>query len=441
MRLNARWVFVVLLYALAGVAQQPVNGGSSGGGADKSPASGAVTGRVFLDDSKEPARKATVYLQPAAELQSDAPNDRNNRQGGGAGTMGVETGFDGSFSFSHVAYGSYYVVALYPGYVSPYVAISLAEARSSYGTQQPLEAAEAKAKERALSTIPRVTVQSDQPASIEVGLERGGAISGNVSYDDGSPAIGLRVDILARMLQDGKETWGPFNSFRGNMFGQIRTDDRGNYRISGLPEQKYVVQVILDPSETITYISSGSTSTSSTGNSSQLIIYSGNTPRLKNAAPLTVGLSEERTGADIRIPMSKFHKVSGFFVSAHDGHVINSGQVLLLSADDKSMAGQANSTQNNPGFTLNFVLDGEYVLESPASADVDYQLQPQQPGSSSPPQYDGHPTHLYGSASIPLHVSGDMDGVTIAVPEPTAKEAEALADALRQQGGQTQSPQ
>jgi len=198
---------------------------------------------------------------------------------------------------------------------------------------------------------------------------------------------------------------------------------------------------MLDASETITYISSGSTSSSSTNNTNELIIYSGNTPRLKNAAPLTVGLGEERTGADIRIPMSKFHKVSGYLVSAHDGHVINSGQVALFAVDDNSMAGYANSTQNNPRFTLNFVFDGDYILTSSASADVDYQLQPQQPGSVGPPQYDGHPTHLYGLASIPLHVSGDMDGVTIAVPEPTAKEAEVLADALRQQGGQTQSPQ
>jgi hypothetical protein len=139
--------------------------------------------------------------------------------------------------------------------------------------------------------------------------------------------------------------------------------------------------------------------------------------------------------------MSKLHKVSGYLVSAHDGHVINSGQVTLFAADDNSMAGYANSTQNNPGFTLNFVFDGDYILESPASADVDYQLQPQQPGSVGPPQYDGHPTHLYGSASIPLHVSGDMDGVTIAVPEPSAKEAQVFADALRQEEEQNHSPQ
>jgi hypothetical protein len=75
------------------------------------------------------------------------------------------------------------------------------------------------------------------------------------------------------------------------------------------------------------------------------------------------------------------------------------------------------------------------------SGDVDYQLLQQQPGSSpSPPQYDSHPRHLYGSASKPLHVDGDMDGVTIAVPEPSAEEAQTFKNALQQQEQQNQPP-
>ena len=73
------------------------------------------------------------------------------------------------------------------------------------------------------------------------------------------------------------------------------------------------------------------------------------------------------------------------------------------------------------------------------SADVDYQLLPQQPGSLSPPQHNSHPRHFYGYASKPLHVDGDMDGVTIAVPEPTAKEAQMFKDAIERQQQQNQS--
>ena len=74
------------------------------------------------------------------------------------------------------------------------------------------------------------------------------------------------------------------------------------------------------------------------------MIYSGSTPRLKDAAVLALDLSEERAGEDLRIPLSKLHPITGNIVSAHDGHVINAGQVDLYHADDKSFAGSTDST-------------------------------------------------------------------------------------------------
>ena len=144
-------------------------------------------------------------------------------------------------------------------------------------------------------------------------------------------------------------------------------------------------------------------------------------------------------GEDLRFPLSKLHTITGHIVSAHDGHVINSGQVYLYNSDGKSVAGTANISADDPGFTLNFVYAGEYRLSSPTSADVDYQLLPRQRGSPSPPQYNSHPRHFYGYASKPLHVDGDMDGITIAVPEPTAKEAQIFKDAIERQEQQNQS--
>jgi hypothetical protein len=173
-----------------------------------------------------------------------------------------------------------------------------------------------------------------------------------------------------------------------------------------------------------------------------LKIYSGNTTRLKDAAILSLNLGEELAGEDMQFPLSKLHSVTGNIVSAHDGHVINSGQVDLYNTEDNSFAGSANLSQDDPDFTFNFIYEGEYMLMSSMSADVDYQLLPQQPGSSAfPPQYDSHVLHLYGSASKPLHVDGDMDGVTIAVPEPTAEESRVFKDALRQQQNQSPAPQ
>lgn len=212
------------------------------------------------------------------------------------------------------------------------------------------------------------------------------------------------------------------------------TDDRGNYRVSGLPTGKYIVQAILSMSRTITYISSSNSSTSSSNSSGgSLIVYSGSTPLLKDTASFTLELNEERAGEDLRIPASKIHTITGYIVSARDGHVINGGQVYLYHADDHSYAGSANTSENDPGFTLSFIYDGEYTLSSPVSFDMDYRLLPQPPGSFSLPQYEGHPLHPYGAASMPLHVDSDMENVTIAVPEAGPQEVQAFKNLVQEQ--------
>ena len=310
MRFEHQWFIVILLGTLTSVAQQPATGKNSDAVTDKPAGSSTIGGHVYLSDTKGPARRATVYLQPAASLQVYKPNVHDQGQKGGAVTIGVHTHFDGSFSFIRVPAGDYYVIASCPGYVSPYLALSLAEGHSLDANQQPLAPSHQAAREAVLKGIPRITVQSGQPATVDVTLERGATISGNISYDDGNPAAGLRVEILARMLEDGKETWAePFLSFRDPGFTPTSTDDRGNYRISGLPAGKYIIATTFDLSESITYISSsGSSGTNSNNNRwTNLKIYSGNTTRLKDAAVLPLTLGDEYSGEDLQFPLSNPH--------------------------------------------------------------------------------------------------------------------------------------
>jgi hypothetical protein len=73
------------------------------------------------------------------------------------------------------------------------------------------------------------------------------------------------------------------------------------------------------------------------------------------------------------------------------------------------------------------------------SADNDFVEVPQpESDTPSPPQYESHPRHFYGSVSMPLHVEGDMTNVTIAVPEPTAKEAQMFKAMQKQREQQDQ---
>ena len=425
----------VILCSIACAAQQPRDR-KAPDGIDRTAPSGTVTGHVYLDDTKAPGRKATVYLEPAPPLQADSPPERSADHSGGPVTLVVETRFDGSFAFTHVPAGSYFVLASCAGYVSPYLALSRAEARSEYGEWAPLGPDQKAAKDRILRSVPKVNVQSNLPVVADVVLERGGAVSGNVTYDDGGPAAGLRVAVLARMTRDGRETWDPIASTSHGVSFTLppATDDRGNYRISGLPAGKYVVEVDAEFSNMKQYISSsGGGSFSSSAHAALLSIYSGNTPRKKDAAAFSIQPGEERTGEDIVMPMSKLHTIKGNIVSAHDGHVVNSGRVELLNADDHSPVAQQNLTEDDPSFTLSLVFEGEYILATQSPADVDY-IQIAQPHDPlAPPQYRADPHHFYGFASMPIHVDGDMDGITISVPEPTPKEAQMYSDAIRQQ--------
>jgi hypothetical protein len=438
MRVRSQMAIVIFLSSLTSIGQQqPPSGKDPNTPSGSSQASGVVTGRVYLGDTRAPARSATVYLQPVASLLAGGFPGHNNGQDHWI-TTSIETSFDGRYSFAHVPFGSYYVVALHPGYISPYSILALATAGSSSDT--PPGPQQQAARDQVLQSLSRADVQSNVPVDVDVVLERGGAITGTITYDDGTPAMGIQVSANIRSSQTGKASWIEVETPTNDLLPEIRSDDRGNYRISGLPPGRYIITASLNASISVGYISSGGGGrSSSNSNSSRLDIYSGNTPRVKDAASFSITTGEERNGEDIRIPLSKLHTISGNFVSARDGHVVNSGQVVLLNSDDRSIVAAANSTEDNPGFVLYFVFEGDYILSSSMSGDVDYIRIPQ-PRSDvlQPPQYEGKTRHIYGSASMWLHVEGDMNAVTIEVPEPSAKEAQ-MFKALQEQEQQNQT--
>lgn len=125
---------------------------------------------------------------------------------------------------------------MYPGYISPYLSLALAKGRSPYGERRPLGPAQQATKEAALETIQRITVQAGQNASIDVTLEREAAVSGTVTFDDGSPAAGLDVTLRSKMLRDGKETWSEIRPVSDSPFVHIQTDDRSGSASAAWPQ-------------------------------------------------------------------------------------------------------------------------------------------------------------------------------------------------------------
>jgi hypothetical protein len=333
----------------------------------------------------------------------------------------VETGLDGGFAIPKVSPGTYYVIAYKSGYLSPLATFP------SDVLSHPSE----EDRKRIAAIVPKITVGAGLPASIDLRLERGAAISGTILFDDGSPAAELAVHALVRNKQGKKNTWSPLRSTPFAMSAEARTDDLGRYRIAGLAPREYAVQVDLELQDREFGVTVGGEGTSMMYRPplARIAFFSGSTSHKRDAAPFKLGTGEERTGEDITIPLSKLHTVSGELLAAHDGHVLTGGHIQLLDPDDKSVVEETSLTRADNSFHLLFVPEGNYILHVDNASDVTYQEVPYPPGTMPPTHEEAHTLHWYGTLDQPLTVHDDTPGLSISVPEKGAAAASKQAAA------------
>ena len=171
---------------------------------DNKPSHSVVHGRVIFSDSEQPLRRATVRLRK--ELNRDV-------------LKSTISGRRGEFSFQGVAAGTYYIEVDARGIVGPTNGISFSD--MGFSIEE--------------SGVTLVTVDGTNDVKTEIKAIRGGTLTGRISYSDGEPATRARI-ILYR--QQGQN---PLLYFTNKA---VVTDDRGVYRIEGLPSGKYVVGVV-----------------------------------------------------------------------------------------------------------------------------------------------------------------------------------------------------
>lgn len=365
------------------------------------PGTGTVTGHVYCADTNAPARMARVQLESLHdEAERSASHSLRSSHvllvpAGGV----VDTALDGSFTLSNVPPGSYYVIASAEGYLSPRAdADDFDDAVPNPPAGQPP------------LVVPRVDVQADQTASIDVRLERGAAVSGTIRYDDGAPASGVHITLMH------KNKKGEWISSRHTSFASIslsrQTDDLGHYRISGLRDRDYIAIAVLTQSETQ---SGGPHAIALRGiERSTLMIYSGDTFRRSDAVPFHLGSGEEHAGEDITIPLSKLHSVNGVVIAARDSHAINSGFIDISTPEDKQTIA-SGEIDSDGSFHLDCVPEGTYLLRifnprDSTSHDITV-------GKSGLTLLDENTLHQYGDLEQSIKVEGDIPNLVLAVPE------------------------
>ena len=171
---------------------------------DNKPARSVVRGRVIFADSEQPLRRATL------RLRKDFNRDFLKR------TISSKSG---EFSFQGVPAGTYYVEVEAAGIVSLSNGVSFTNLGFSIEE----------------SSLTQVTVDGTGDVKTEIRVTRGGAISGRISYNDGEPATHARI-VLYR--QKGET---PVLFFTD---ASLLTDDRGIYRVEGLPSGQYFVGAV-----------------------------------------------------------------------------------------------------------------------------------------------------------------------------------------------------
>jgi hypothetical protein len=174
--------------------------------------------------------------------------------------------------------------------------------------------------------------------SVRVDMVRGGAITGTVTNAMGEAVIAVRV--RAQMIRDAK---GQVSRFSG-VFEQ-QTDDRGIYRIYGLPPGTYLV-----------FAGGSSFVPSFSVYDTDIPTYAPSSTR-DTAAEVSVRSGEDVT-ADIRYRGEPGHSISGSVKGSGTG----SGSVTLTRPGSGIPIGTSVQVPFTRSFIFNGLADGDYYL-------------------------------------------------------------------------------
>lgn len=368
---------------------------------------GSIVGHVYCSDTNTPARFAKITLFPISDDPGPPSTDKTSKRARQVFTP-VQTVLDGSFTIPRVEPGYYYVIVQYPGYVSPV----------SQLTGEDFVHPSLEMQKFIASVLPTVSVAPNRVTTTEIHIQRGASIDGIIHFDDGGPAPNLYVTVLH------KDKMGHWMRVADE---GATPDDQGRYRIIGLPAGEYLLQTDLSLSDELTdhlFNSSVNQGGSYLSYSKYtLSIFSGGVFRQRDAKSIKLGESEDDSGEEIVIPISKIHSISGSITQARTGRVVNAGTVALLYPDDNTAMASVKIGVYDSTFHFDFVPEGNYILKVTDARDVTREELPAPPDSLSRPAFNEIISHNYGPQEQPITVVGDMSGILIAVPEksPTPK--------------------
>ena len=149
-------------------------------------------------------------------------------------------------------------------------------------------------------------------------IERAAEITGTVTFDDGSPAIGMHFQLFRKSAKGDLTAVGL--SLLDSWTLHAVSDGHGRYNLTNLQPGEYAVCTLM-PAES---------------EDAAPRVCLGNTFRKRDAKSVKVEAGETANGADIEIPLSGLHSVAGLVTALSDGHTMAHGNIRLIYADDRA---------------------------------------------------------------------------------------------------------
>ena len=275
----------------------------------------SVTGQIKIGDT--PARGVSVILLAAdRRVAPTTPTSTQTR---------TNTDADGRYKFANLVAGNYRVTVLSPGYIV-------------FGNTELVRNGQ------------QVTLKDgDAVERIDFTMTRGGVIAGKVTSNTNRPIIGEPINITA-IDDNGQQV--QFNAPEGVGF---RTDDRGNYRVYGLPPGKYLVSAGRGNAQ--------GGPPGFTANRTYQRTFHPEATEEANATPITVEAGKETTEVDIRMASIETFAAAGRVVEAETGKPVAG---VLIAHNSVRSGGRGGSMQMpaQPGSTDGLSSDeGEFRIE------------------------------------------------------------------------------
>lgn len=260
---------------------------------------GEVSGRV-VNENGQPLVNATVWVRPATSDPQAIASTITNREG--------------VFHVSGLERGSYTVSASMPAYIPR-------------------------------SPQPGAAVQSTTD-SVTLVLIKGGVITGTVINSKGDPIVAIAIRV--EMVMDERGQKSPAIVY------ESITDDRGTYRVYGLPSGTYIVSADGGPDYSPTGVNAFAM---------DMPTYAPSSSR-EAADEISVRVGEETSSVDIRYRGERGSTISGIVKGTRTGD--RGFAVTLTSLAENGPRRDNHFRDANGEFAIDGIPDGDYHLAATA---------------------------------------------------------------------------